>query len=1176
MSAKVYSFLLFLLFIMQGIYSQSALAQTASAQNPWQFSEEPVLKANEERRIIPTDYLTTNLDKEALQQILKEAPMEGESGELILPVPMPDGSFEEFYIEQYLMMEAPLQAAHPEITTYIGRGVNNPAHRIRMDYTLQGFHAMIKTTEGLTFVDPYSTKNTENYIVYHKDNLQPTEEFTCHVDEEILEADEEYEGDAKAGDCIFRSYRLALSVTGEYSDFIGAADASQSGLVLSAITTAINRVNEVYETDVSIRFVFIANIEDLFYYDGTTDPYTNGNANAALGEIQGAIDAVIPASDYDIGHLFMFSGGGLANVQVPCNDGSKAKGVTGTFFPANDYFYITYVCHEMGHQFGALHTQNNSCQRTLSTAMEPGSGSTILGYAGICAPDIQGESDDYFHAVSIDQINNFIINGNGNSCDTPISSSNNAPTVAPVSNYTIPASTPFVLTAVGNDADGDPMTYCWEQMDNGVGVHPPVSTATDSPVFRSFPPVTDASRYFPRLTDLVSGTDYDWEELPSVSRDLNFRCTVRDNNSLHGCTADTDMVVTTDAASGPFLVTAPNTAAAYKVGGCMEIIWDVANTNNAPVNATAVDVYLSTDGGLTYPVTLATGVPNDGFLSVLTPNNATTTGRVMVKGANNIFFDISDTDFVIETGTSDYDLCRAEQSVEVCSGNDAVLTIDVPSIEGFSGNVTLSASNLPSGTTASFSTNPVPAGGQTVLTVTNTTGLAGGVYTVSIDATASSGSRSASFDILLSDGANQPNLTSPAVSEVDVTFKPTLTWATDALTNSYEVEMATDAAFTNIVFTNTTGGNSASILSNLEPSTTYYWRVRGTNNCGIGAFSAVRDFTTHGCMNYAATDLPILLPFTGSGTYTSTINIPDDGTIEDVNIIGLSGEHERMKNIDFKLRKENGASITLMPRPNCLNEGFDFSFDDDAAASYTNIPCPATDGLTYSPFESLAVYNGESMQGNWFLDIKDYGAAAFGGEFQAWSLQVCPLNFSAALPVDLKEFTAKPQKDRINLLWSTAAERDNQGFELQRRAEGTPDFTTVYRIEGNGTTDTEHRYEYADNTVRKGVRYFYRLLQRDYDNSINFSHTVSAMLDDDSLLSARIYPNPVQDNLVIAVNTDVFPLDVELTGISGQRIASFQLFARQQTVDMSPYPEGVYLVKISSDAGRIVRKVVKN
>ena len=1172
MHSKIYALFLFVWMLSFG----SAFAQNTAVQNPWVFSAEPTLRLNEERLIIPTSYQTATLNTDALQVMLRDAPMEGEAGELILPVPMPDGSFEEFYIEQYLMMEAPLQAAHPDITTYIGRSVNDPSMQIRMDYTLQGFHAMIKTAETILYIDPYSTRNLNNYLVYDKNDLEATEEFTCHVQEDLTGAVPSQSQHQRAGDCVFRSYRLAVSVTGDYSNFFGATDASNSSLVLSAVTTAINRVNEVYENDLSIRFVLIADIEDLFYYDGNTDPYTNGNSSAALGEVQGAIDALIPSSAYDIGHLFMYSGGGLANLQVPCNDSNKARGVTGVFNLASDHFYISYVAHEIGHQFGATHTQNNSCQRTASTAMEPGSGSTIMGYAGICSPNIQNTSDDYFHATSIDQILDFVVNGNGNSCDTPISSSNNAPTVSPVANYTIPVSTPFVLTAVASDMDSDPMTYCWEQMDNGFGTHPPASTATDSPVFRTYQPTTDPARYFPRLSDLITNTDYDWEELPSVSRDLNFRCTVRDNNSLNGCTAETDMIVTTDAGSGPFVVSAPNTAATYQVGGCLDVAWDVANTNLAPVNAAAVDIFLSTDGGMTYPITLATGVPNDGFVSVLTPNNATTQGRVMVKGANNIFFDISDADFTIQSGTADYDLCRSEDAVVACSGQNAVITIDIPSIMGFTGNVALATSNLPSGTTASFSNNPVAAGGQTVVTISNTAGVPSGVYPINIDASASSGSKTVSFDLLLSDGADQPILTDPADAATDITFKPTLTWAPDALTNSFEVEMASDAAFTNIIYSGTTSANSADILTELEPSTTYHWRVRGTNDCGVGTFSPTNTFTTHGCVTYDATDLPILLPFTGSGTYTSTISIPDNGTIEDINVVGLSGEHERMKNIDFRLRNAAGTSITLMPRPNCLNVGFDFSFDDEAALDYTSIPCPANSGLAYSPQIALSTFDGQSMNGDWYLDIKDYGAAAFGGEFQAWSLEVCPLNFQGlVLPVELLEFVARPRRDHIQLNWSTAFEQNNRGFELQRRAEGNTEFEKIAWIDGHGTTETTQEYTYSDRTARPGVRYYYRLLQTDQNGSVEISHLVSAQLGLTGL-AAQIYPNPVRDDLTITVDTDEFPLTVELIDISGRNLTSFELLERQGRVDMSAYPQGVYTVKIRSNAGWIIQKIVKN
>ena len=918
----------------------------------------------------------------------------------------------------------------------------------------------------------------------------------------------------------------------------------------------------------------------MFYYDGATDPYTNGNSGAALGQVQGAIDALIPSTDYDIGHLFMYSGGGLANVNVPCNDTNKARGVTGVFNLASDFFYISYVAHEIGHQFGAHHTQNNSCQRTAATAMEPGSGSTIMGYAGICSPNVQGDSDDYFHAVSIGEILEFVVNGNGNSCDTPIASGNSAPTVSAVPNYTIPVSTPFVLEASASDANGgDVLTYCWEQMDNGIGVHPPVSTATDSPIFRSFQPEISPARYFPRLSDLTTNTDYDWEELPSVSRDLNFRCTVRDNASPNGCTDEVNMVVTTEVTSGPFLVSAPNTARTYDVGACMEVIWDVANTSVAPVNATSMDIFLSTDGGLTYPVTLATNVPNDGFASVITPNQPTTQGRVMVKATNNIFFDISDTDFVIQTGPVGFDLCRSTNEVAICTGDNATLTMDVPSVSGFGGNVTLSASNLPGGSTATFSNNPVSAGGQTTLTVSNTGALAEGVYTIDVTGMGSSGSETTSFDLIVSDGANAPVATTPADAATELSFFPTLTWMDDPLASSFELQLASDPAFNNIVFTTTTLNNTVDVPNRLSPSTTYYWRLRASNDCGTGSYSTARSFTTHGCYVYTYSGGDIPISSTQSGTYVATLNIPDDGTIEDINIIDIVGQHDRMKNLRYTVKHDGYPNVVLYDRQDCRMPGtnFDFSFDDDSPNANGSIPCPADDGLSYQPVGSLANYHGLSINGDWTLEIYD-GGANFGGTFQSWSVEVCPDNFQSntvVLPVVMTDLRLTPiDNAHFQIDWTTQVERNNRGFEIQRREGTTGTFNPVHWTSGRGDSDEAQHYRWADRDVERGVQYYYRIKQVDRDEVYTYSDVVTGKLGQD-LGSVRFFPNPARNKLTLETTGEAITIAVEIFDLHGRRLHLSHFAETRREVDLSDYPQGVYLMQITSGTTTRTHRIVK-
>jgi hypothetical protein len=373
-----------------------------------------------------------------------------------------------------------------------------------------------------------------------------------------------------------------------------------------------------------------------------------------LTQNQTTCDAQIGSGNYDIGHVFSTGGGGIAQLNSPCASGSKAKGVTGSPSPVGDDFDIDYVAHEMGHQFGGHHTfdgTSGSCSgnATASTAYEPGSGSTIMAYAGICpGQDIQPHSDAYFHAISLQEIGVFVT-GTGNACCTQTTNTNSAPTASALTSYNIPKSTPFILTGSASDPNGDALTYCWEEWDNYTGsapTSPPTSTATKGPVFRSFYATSNNYRYFPNLNDIVNNVSPTWEVLPSITRTLNFRMSVRDNIPAGGCTTEKNNTVTTNSTSGPFQVTSPNTAVSWPAYSSQTVTWNVASTTAAPVSCANVDILLSTDGGFTYSP-LVSGVANSGSQAVNMPGTQTTTARIMVKGAGNIFFDISNANFTI-------------------------------------------------------------------------------------------------------------------------------------------------------------------------------------------------------------------------------------------------------------------------------------------------------------------------------------------------------------------------------------------------------------------------------------------------------------------------------------------------------------------------------------------------
>lgn len=573
----------------------------------------------------------------------------------IIELPRPDGTMARFRFVEASVMAPELAARFPEIKTYVGEGVDDPGTSVRFDFTPAGFHAQVRSAEGTYYVDPAFRGEGDLHTAYFKRDYARSEDgFQCLVVPEAGLAGRGTTGLtselaaalARSGNNL-RTYRLAVAATAEYTAFHGGTVAGG----LAAIVTAINRVTGVYESELAIRLELVANNDLIIYTNSTSDPYSNGNPSSLLSQNQTTLDNVIGSENYDLGHVFSTAGGGLAALGVVCRDGMKAQGETGTASPIGDAFYIDYVAHELGHQFGANHTFNSSASncgggnRNGSTAYERGSGSTIMSYAGICSSDnLQVNSDPFFHSASFDEILAYSTGG-GNSCAVITSTGNNAPMVNAGANYIVPQNTPFTLTATGSDPDGDPLTYGWEERDLGPATSVSAADNGSSPLFRAWPPTSSPSRTFPRLTNLLNNSLPVGEVMPTTSRTMNFRVTARDNRAGGGGVSTADMQVIVTASAGPFEVTSHNSSGVFS--GVQIVTWNVAGTTGSPVNTANVNILLSTDGGLTYPITLLAGTPNDGSQMVVFPNLNTTTARLKVEAVGNIYFDIGNADFTI-------------------------------------------------------------------------------------------------------------------------------------------------------------------------------------------------------------------------------------------------------------------------------------------------------------------------------------------------------------------------------------------------------------------------------------------------------------------------------------------------------------------------------------------------
>lgn len=1206
---RYFTILLATLFFHSGLYSQAPIwrpliKESVSLQPSWNSIK---------------SFSKVNIDFENLKNYLKQSiPAENNQGKTkSLDLPLPDGTVRRFQIMQSPVMEPEISSKYPEIKTFKGSDGLNYTRIICTDKTLKAY---IISDKGDIIIEALNASNPNEYGVYFGTDINiPDHDISAICGERghnILKSiiPKDSWGNQNVAQSILTpnpvtliTYKIAISCTGEFgqSPTLGGGTTAS---VIAKMADALTYANAVYEKDFAIHFNMVNNNDRIVFLDPDTDPFDNtGSGGYLLGQNTSVINPRIGPFLYDVGHVFNNSCtdvGGIANLGVVCNRESKANGVTCWYTSEVAYVAQRIFCHEMGHQFSASHTFSNCNGNESGTMYEPGGGTSIMSYQGLCgALNLESGAPphpNFFHSCSLEQIIGFT--RNYITCGTKSDPLNNYPEskVLTAQNLVLPIRTPFELKGFGFDMEDTSLTYNWEEYDNGPYGSTLGDVSSTGPLFRTFFPSTSPNRTIPQWSSIFNSSPNNpnndvREYLPFESRNLNFRFVVRDNHPGAGGASYSSLAMKVNDQSGPFKITFPNaTSDRLFKNACNKIKWDVANTFNLPVNCKKVDILLIRNRETNNPIILKTNTDNDGVELVDIPDLGTNVRvRVCVRAADHIFFDISDRDItIVDATTIGVNMGVVPNVLNVCLPQLAQVKIKSCSFGNYSGKLKLFIeAGLPQGTTYSFGKTELSESDETDLSIDANNLLTKSNFTITVAAITSQGDTlrdELTINAIKNDFSDQ-QLIYPKNGERNIIETPVFHWLKSINASIYAIEIATSPSFgSTIIFSQKNISNDTLLLPVLlKENKIYYWRIIPSNDCGQGSISPIYAFQTVNkvCVEQAYTGNPIGL-FTNR-THSIQIPINFNGQISDINFNNVEINADAVQDVILSLISPKGTKVKLFNKNCGVTVDFNCSFDDQAPIP---IDCPPLFNKRMRPYEALSAFNGENLQGNWVLEVVTSNLFR-DGTVRNFTFQYCAelkLNNPQSINNGPLRMNIGESKNITNSLL-LAQDVDNGPSELlftlvaiphsgELLLNGAP-LTYGSTFSQKDIDDSRLSYKHTGNTpIIDGFLYTVNDGQGGWFGISQFDIFVGpvATLDKELAKNFILFPNPAQDNLIISLK-DLMEKEafVSISDMNGKEISRINMADKSSYVEnLSTYESGIYLVSLTTKSTSITKKLI--